>query len=247
MSKKVYLFILFALFSFSFCKEVKREKSPEVLTYYLSEPIPIPEPSGLDLSFNEKGFWVVSDQNSKVYLIDSWGEEIKSFEVMGEDLEGITVVNDSMLAIVLERTGEIVILDTSGNEMNRATLNLEGELNSGLEGITYYPEKKIFYVLNEKNPGLLITLDENLIEQRRDTLNFAKDFSGIFFDDKDNTLWILSDENQEIYKTDLGGKVIREFKIKVKQPEGIALNKDRTKLFLVSDVTGNLYVFDLEL
>lgn len=247
MSKKVYLFILFALFSFSLCKEVKREKSPEVLTYNLSEPIPIPEPSGLDLSFNENGFWVVSDQNSKVYLIDSWGNEIKSFEVNGEDLEGITVVNDSTLAIVLERTREVVILDTSGNELKRATLNLGGELNSGLEGITYNPEKKIFYVLNEKNPRLLITLDENLIELKRDTIKFAKDFSGIFFDDNDNSLWILSDENQEIYKTDLAGKVIREFKIKVKQPEGIALNKDRTKLFLVSDVTGNLYVFDLEL
>lgn len=247
MSKKVYLFILFALFSFSFCKEVKREKSPEVLTYNLSESIPVPEPSGLDLSFNENGFWVVSDQNSKVYLIDSWGKEIKSFEVNGEDLEGITVVNDSTLAIVLERTREVVILDTSGNEIKRATLNLEGELNSGLEGITYNPERKIFYIINEKNPGLLLTLDENLIELKRDTIKFAKDFSGIFFDVKDNTLWILSDENQEIYKTDLAGKVIREFKIKVKQPEGIALNKDRTKLFLVSDVTGNLYVFDLEL
>jgi uncharacterized protein YjiK len=246
MSKKVYLFILFALFSFSLCKEVKREKSPEVLTYNLSEPIPIPEPSGLDLSFDENGFWVVSDQNSKVYLIDSWGKEIKSFEVKGEDLEGITVVNDSLLAIVLERTREVVILDTSGNEMNRATLNLEGELNSGLEGITYNPEKKIFYVLNEKNPRLLITLNENLNELKRDTIKFAKDFSGIFFDDNDNSLWILSDESQRIFKTNLSGIPIEEFKIKVVQPEGITLNKARTKLFIVSDVTGNLYVFDLE-
>ena len=247
MSKKVYLFILFALFSFSLCKEVKREKSPEVLTYNLSEPISIPQPSGLDLSFDENGFWVVSDQNSKVYLIDSWGKEIKSFEVKGEDLEGITVVNDSMLAVVLERTGEVVILDTSGNEMKRATLNLEGELNSGLEGITYNPKRKKFYILNEKNPRLLLTLDENLTELKRDTIKFSKDVSGIFFDDKDNTLWILSDESQEIYKTNLVGKVIREFKIKVTQPEGITLNEDRTKLYLVSDKTGNLYVFDLEL
>jgi len=246
MSKKVYLFILFALFSFSFCKEVKREKSPEVLTYYLSEPIPVPEPSGLDLSFDEKGFWVVSDQNSKVYLIDSWGKEIKSFEVNGEDLEGITVVNDSLLAIVLERTREVIILDTSGNELKRATLNLKGELNSGLEGITYDPVKKIFYILNEKNPGLLLTLDENLTEQKRNTLKFAKDFSGVFFDENDNSLWILSDESQRIFKTDLSGIPIEEFKIKVAQPEGITLNKARTKLFLVSDVTGNLYVFNLD-
>ena len=246
MSKKVYLLVLFALFSFSFCKEVKKEKSPEVLTYNVSESIPVPEPSGLDLSFNEKGFWVVSDQNSKVYLIDSWGNEIKSFEVNVEDLEGITVVNDSTLAIVSEKTREVVILDTAGNELKRATLNLESEFNSGLEGITYNPEKKIFYVLNEKNPRLLITLNENLNELKRDTIKFAKDFSGIFFDDNDNSLWILSDESQRIFKTNLSGIPIEEFKIKVVQPEGITLNKARTKLFIVSDVTGNLYVFDLE-
>jgi uncharacterized protein YjiK len=246
MSKKVYLFIFFALLSFFFCKEVKKEKSPEVLTYNLSESIPVPEPSGLDLSFNEKGFWVVSDQNSKVYLIDSWGNEIKNFEVNAEDLEGITVVNDSTLAIVSEKTREVVILDTAGNELKRATLNLGREFNSGLEGITYNPEKKIFYVLNEKNPRLLITLNENLNELKRDTLKFAKDFSGIFFDDNDNSLWILSDESQRIFKTNLSGIPIEEFKIKIVQPEGITLNKARTKLFLVSDVTGNLYVFDLD-
>jgi len=211
----------------------------------MSEPIPVPEPSGLDLSFEEKAFWVVSDQNSKVYLIDSWGKEIKSFNVDGEDLEGITVVNDSLLAIVLERTNEVVILDTSGTEIKRSALNLGKEFNSGLEGITYDPKKNNFYVLNEKKPRLLLTLDENLTELRRDTLNFAKDFSGLFFDDVDNTLWLLSDESQRIFKTDLRGNKIAEFKIRVKQPEGITLNKARTKLYLVSDITGSLYLFDL--
>ena len=246
MSKKVYLYVFFTLFSVAACTQVKKENSPELLTFYISEPIPVPQPSGIDLSFDEKAFWVVSDQNSKVYLIDSWGKMVKSFKVDGADLEGITIVNDSTLAVVLERTREVVILDTAGNELKRVSLNLEGELNSGLEGITYNPEKKNFYLLNERRPGLLITLDENLIEQRRDTLSFAKDYSGIFFDSDDNTLWILSDENQEIYKADLSGKVFKEYQIKVKQPEGITINKARTKLFLVSDVTGNLYVFSLE-
>jgi len=246
MSKKVFLYVFFTAFIAITCKEVKNENSPELLTFYISEPIPVPEPSGLDLSFDEKAFWIVSDQDSKVYLIDSWGRKSKSFEVEGEDLEGITVVTDSTIAIVLERTREVVILDTAGNELKRASLNLDGDLNSGLEGITYNPKKKNFYVLNEKKPRLLLTLDENLVEQKRDTLNFAKDFSGLFFDGNDNTLWLLSDENQKIYKTDLSGKVIREYRIKVKQPEGITLNKDRTKIYIVSDITGNLYVFNLE-
>ena len=240
------MFIFFALFSFSFCQEVKKENSPELLTFYISESIPVPEPSGLDLSYDEKAFWIVSDQNSKVYLIDSWGKEIKSFKVDGEDLEGITVVNDITIAVVLERTREVVILDTSGNELKRAKLDLEGELNSGLEGITYNRRDKIFYILKEKKPRLLLTLDKNLIELNRDTLDFAKDFSGIFFDDIDNILWIISDESERIFKTNLEGVSIEEFKIKVKQPEGITLNKARTKLYLVSDATENLYVFELD-
>jgi len=224
----------------------KEEEKLKTLTFSLAEEIPVPEPSGIDLTYNEEGFWIVSDQNSKVYLIDIWGKEIKSFKVNGEDLEGITVINDSTLAVVLERTREVVILDTSGKELKRASLDLEGELNSGLEGITYDQKEKKFYLLNEKKPRLLITLDENLIELKRDTIDFSKDVSGIFFDDNDNTLWILSDESQRIYKTDLSGNPIEEFKIKITQPEGITFNKTRTKLYIVSDKTENLYVFDLE-
>ena len=204
------------------------------------------EPSGIDISYDEKGFWVVSDQNSKVYLIDSWGKEIKNFEVNGEGLEGITVIDDGTLAVVLERTREVIILDTSGKEMKRAALELEGELNSGLEGITYDPKEKKFYIINEKRPRLLITLDQNLKELKRDTLNFSKDVSEIFFDDIDNTLWILSDESQRLFNTDISGDLIKEFKIKVIQPEGITFNKTRTKLYIVSDKTENLYVFNLE-
>ena len=238
----VFLISVFITIS---CKN-QDDDSVKTLKFTISEEIPVPEPSDLDLSYDEKAFWVVSDQNSKVYLIDSWGKEIKSFKVDGEDLEGITVINDSTLAVVLERTREVVVLDTSGKELKRAALNLKGELNSGLEGITYDPKGKKFYLVNEKNPRLLLILNANLVEIDRDTLNFAKDFSGIFYDDTDNTLWILSDESQRIFKTDLSGKVIEEFKIKVTQPEGINLNKSRTKLYIVSDFTGNLYVFDLK-
>jgi len=238
----VFLFVVLMAIS---CNN-KEEEKLKTLTFSIAEEIPVPEPSGIDLTFNEEGFWIVSDENSKVYLIDSWGKEIKNFKINGEDLEGITVINDSTLAVVLERSREVVILDTSGKELKRTPLDLEGELNSGLEGITYDPKVKRFYIVNEKKPRLLIALDENLVELRRDTINFSKDVSGIFFDENDNTLWILSDESQRIYKTDLSGNPIEEFKIRITQPEGITINKARTKLYIVSDKTENLYVFDLE-
>lgn len=245
MPKTFYLSILILAAIFTFCGKDKNEKTVKTLFFSLAEKLSVPEPSGLDLTFDETGFWIVSDENSKVYLIDSWGRMVKSFNVDGKDLEGITVIDESRLAVVLERTREVVILDTSGTEIQRAALELKGELNTGLEGITFDPKGKKFYILNEKNPRLLLTLDENLKELKRDTLNFSKDVSGIFFDDLDNTLWILSDESQRIFMTDHSGNPINDFKINVIQPEGITVNKTRTKLYIVSDKTGNLYVFNL--
>ena len=238
------VFLISVLLVFS-CNN-KTEETVKTLTFSLAKEIPVPEPSGIDLSYDERAFWIVSDQNSKVYLIDKWGKEVKNFKVNGEGLEGITLINDSTLAVVLERTREVVILDTSGKELKRAALELEGESNSGLEGITYDPKEKKFYLLNEKNPRLLITLDKDLTELNRDTLKFSKDVSEIFFDDVDNTLWILSDESQRLFNTDLSGVPIKEFKIRVTQPEGITFNQTRTKLYIVSDKTENLYVFNLE-
>jgi len=245
MPKAIYLSILLLAMLFSFCTKSNTEKSVKTLSFSVAEKIPVPEPSGIDLTFDETGFWIVSDENSKVYLIDSWGRVVKSFKVNGEDLEGITVVDDSTLAVVLERTREVVILDTAGIELKRTKLDLEGELNSGLEGITYDKIEKKFYVLNEKKPRLLIAINNKLEELSRDTLNFSKDVSGIFYDSVDKTLWILSDESQRIYKTDLSGNSFQEFKIKVTRPEGITLNKSRTKLYIVSDKTESLYIFNL--
>jgi uncharacterized protein YjiK len=246
MSKIFFFTAFWAVSVVAFSCYQKKTDSVKTLSFSIAEEIPVPEPSGLDLSYDEKSFWIVSDQNSKVYLLDSWGNKIKSFKVKGDDLEGITVVNDSILAVVLERSREVVILDTAGNELKRTKLDLKGDLNSGLEGITYNPADKKYYLLNEKKPTLLITLDENLVELARDTLNISKDVSGIFYDDIDSTLWILSDESHRIYNTDLSGNQIDEFKIIVAQPEGITFNKARTKLYLVSDKTETLYVFNLD-
>lgn len=246
MTRTRFFIIIFFAFFCTFCGNDRKENAEKTLNFSVAERIPVPEPSGLDLSFDGSGFWVVSDENSTVYLLDGWGSVVKNFKVNGFDLEGITIIDDSTLAVVLERSREVVILDTSGLELKRAKINLEGELNSGLEGITYNSKEKRFYILNEKKPRLLITLDQNLMELKRDTLNFSKDVSGIFFDKQNNTLWITSDESQRIFKTDLSGNPIEEFKIKVTQPEGITLNKTRKKLYIVSDNTENLYVFNLE-
>jgi uncharacterized protein YjiK len=223
-----------------------RQESPIAKNLYLQKvtPIKVPEPSGLALTFDGYYFWSVSDSDSKVYKLDLSGNIIKSFIINGEDLEGITVIDSINLAVILERTREVVIVDTSGKEIKRDKLDLKGNLNKGLEGICFDSKTKNFYFLNEKRPGLLIRTDSSFNEIFRKEIKLAKDYSDIFFSKDDNTLWILSDESKKIIQTDLNGNKIKEYRINVEQPEGIVVDYKNKKIFIVSDKKEELYEFN---
>ena len=207
--------------------------------------IQVPEPSGLTASYDNNFFWTVSDDKNKVYRIDKKGTLLSSFDLSGEDFEGIAVIDSITMAVILERKREVVIVDTAGKELGRHQINVKGKLNEGLEGITYDSINKDFYILNEKNPGLLLKYDKSFKEIFRKELKLAKDFSDINFVADDTTLWILSDESSKIINTDLNGNKIIEFKIKVVQPEGLVVDYKNKKVFVVSDKKEELYEFEL--
>jgi len=217
----------------------------ENLTLQKVIPINVPEPSGLAFSYDKKYFWTVGDSDSKIYMLNLNGKIINSFVINGEDLEGVSVIDSIHLAVILERTREVVIVDTSGNEIKRRKFEIEGRLNEGLEGICFDFSTKDFYLVNEKRPGLLIRTDSSFNEIFRKKIELAKDYSDIFFSNDDNTLWILSDESKKIIQTDLNGKKIKEYSIDVKQPEGLVVDYRNKKVFVVSDKKEELYEFNL--
>lgn len=227
---------------------INREDSPIVKSLSLQKvtPINVPEPSGLSYSFDRKHFWSVCDENSKVYKMDLNGLVIDSFKISGEDLEGITVISLNKLAVILERTREVVVIDTLGNEICRSGFYLPGNLNEGLEGICFDKINKKFYLLNEKNPGLLIKTNIDFEIELKKEINFADDFSDIYFAEEDTALWILSDESQKVIKTDLNGKLLEQFYIDVKQPEGLVIDYKNKSVFIVSDKKEELYKFKLK-
>jgi uncharacterized protein YjiK len=224
-----------------------RQESPitEKLSLQKMIPIKVPEPSGFALSFDAKYFWSVGDSDSKVYKLDFNGNVIRSFVINGEDLEGITVIDSTHLAVILERTREVVIVDTSGKEVKRKQFDLKGRLNEGLEGICFDFNTREFYFVNEKRPGLLIKTDSSFNEIFRKELKLAKDYSDIFFSQADNTIWMLSDESRKIIQTDLEGKMIKEYYIKVQQPEGLVVDYKNKRVFIVSDKKEEFYEFKL--
>ena len=217
----------------------------ENLTVQKVIPIDVPEPSGLAFSYDKKYFWTVGDSDSKIYMLNLNGKIVNSFVINGEDLEGVSVIDSIHLAVILERTREVVVVDTSGKEIKRNKFNLKGNLNEGLEGICFDHKTKDFYFLNEKNPGLLIKTDSSFNEIFRKEIKLAKDYSDIVFSNDDNTLWILSDESKKIIQTNLYGDRIREYRINVEQPEGLVVDYRNKKVFVVSDKKEELYEFNL--
>ena len=140
--------------------------------------------------------------------------------------------------------------------------------NKGLEGITLNSTNQHVFVVKEGRPGLLIELDAEcstiLSSRLLTTANgFSHpklgprrlDFSGLSYDSQRDTLWIASDQgqclfhydwnrNQVLQRLDLrlndGGKPKR-----VRKAEGIAVDSERGRVYVVSDRDAELYVFQL--
>ncbi len=241
-----FFMLMLLLVSFTQCKnkETKKSKSSNI-SLIKKIPLKVPEPSGITFNKKENTLLIVSDESSRIYKLQPNGKIKDSLSVNGLDLEGIAYINDTSIVTILERDRAVVILSTTGEELSRFSIDLYGKPNSGLEGVTFNPNNNHLYVLNEKKPGLLLELqlDGKLINKKE--LKFAKDYSGLFFDESENELWITSHESKSIYKCSTEGVVISSYSIDVPQVEGIAIDFDLKKIFLVCDKTQSLFIYSL--
>jgi len=215
------------------------DKSLRVVNTY---NIDIPEPSGLDFSFDRSGLWTVSDKNDKVYLLDMKGNILNSFEADGPDIEGIASINEQTLGLVTETDREIILVSTTGKELRKIDVK-SGNGDSGLEGLAYNRNNKEYYVANEKSPKVIIKLDSTLSEINRYDISFANDLSGLYIDA--GYLWVLSDESRSITKCNLSCEALESWKIDAESPEGIAVDYENRLVYVVSDPQSRLHVFQL--
>jgi len=205
----------------------------------------LPEPSGLYYDNKSNTLWTVSDENSTIYNIDLKGKILESIVVDGFDLEGITMIDDSILVTILERERTVVFINKAGKELKRFKIDISGEPNKGLEGISYNPFNSHLYIINEKEPGILFEIDTSGNIISLDTLRFASDYSGLSNMKANNGLWIISDEEEAIYKYSLNDKIIKKFKVDIEQIEGIAFNDEKSLLYIVSDPLEKLFIYSL--
>ena len=205
----------------------------------------IAEPSGLSYSADRESFFTVSDRGM-LYSMSFNGENAKQLHYTSEDLEGVTVnPNNGRIYVVKERVGELIELDSDGWKIN--TYKIIGDSgNSGLEGVTYDAKRNLFYMLKEKDPNMLIvySLDDGIVKQI--SLDFASDYSGIFYNQSTDKLWIVSDESSTLTRCDLEGNAEKSYALgNLQGIEGIVVNSEETEVFVVSDPSNKLYKISL--
>lgn len=207
----------------------------------------IPETSDLSFGSSTDILYTVSDRTAKVYKITTQGKVLSELSYTGSDLEGVCYVGNQFLYVAEERLRTIIKLDLQGNQLEQKAIPVEkNDENQGIEGISYAIFNQHFYILNEKNPALLIETDENLNVLKSYTLSFANDYSGICVDNVNQQLWIVSDESASITKCTMKGELIESYRIPVSNPEGIAFDPENNEVYVISDTEARLYLFKIK-
>ena len=238
--------LLTPLITFAICNNCFQQNSHSSLLQPMEKyKLNIQEPSGLCFDQSTNSLWIVSDKTSEIYNTDTRGNLLNSISIKNNDLEGITLIGDSIIVTVIEKSREVLFFNKKGKELKRFVINIEGAGKKGLEGITFNPINKHLFIVNEKNPCLLIETDLNGTVLSKKEISFAKDLSGLVYNSKKNELWIISDESKAIFKCKADGTLIKKFNVDIKQIEGITFDFSIGKLFLVSDAEQKLYIFDM--
>ena len=140
--------------------------------------------------------------------------------------------------------------------------------NNGLEGITVNTRDQHVFVVKEERPGLLIELDPDcstILSSRLLTAanGFSHprvgprklDFSGLSYDSRRDTIWVASDKGQCLFHYDWKrDQVLQRLDLefndgdkarRVRKAEGVAVDPERGRVYVVCDRDAELYVFRL--
>lgn len=206
----------------------------------------VPEPSDLCLDRDGVHGWTVSDQTGRVYRLRlSDGVVDRTLDFTGTDLEGVWQdPADASLYVAEEGLRQVVHLDSTGRELGRVEVaGLSGDPNSGLEGITANPANGHFFVVNEKDPALLLSVAPDGRVLASHAIPYLADLSGVTWDAARGQLLLISDQSAAICRVDTAGGLLARYDIDVTKAEGVALDPVTGHLYVVSDDLGRFYEF----
>lgn len=236
--KKSTQFLIAALlvnivFSFKADKAIKIKYSKTFKTA-------VPEPSDACLSATEQSLFVVSD-NGFLFETDLEGKILRKSNIVGIDFEAICLAND-LLYISDESSRKIYCVNPGDLTINKIfNLNYSAARNSGFEAIAFNEASKLFYLVSEKSPIVIRVYNEQFQQVNEISFDATSDISSAYF--YQNNLWLMSDEDHLVMQLDENYKVVKQYDVKILNPEGFFFNK-QGDLTVISDDMAKLYQFE---
>ena len=215
---------------------------------------------GLDGNIKRQKSFDIPENGLEGIALSPTGEFLVT--VKEDNNEIIEIRVDSREVVYRQRLAGLACYETV------AQYFLDTGVNKGLEGVTWNCKTGALFVIKEGNPGLLIEISSNLRTiQSHQLLNEKNgfidtevapdemDFSDICYDRSRDKFWIISDKASRLFLYDWQhNKVTGSAKLsygkdgeyrEVEKAEGITINSDANRLYVVSDKEARLYVFDI--
>lgn len=209
----------------------------------------VPEPSGLLCHPHTGNLWTVSDNNGDLYeILPKGGAVLQRLKTSVDDAEGLGYHPEGGGFIVADEAhSALAYYSIEGDKEKVISLGDIAGLGSkhGLEGLCYVPNTHTYAALAEKYPGMLLQFSGEVQQIKTTHLDFAADYSGLTFDKRYNAFWILSDESATVtlYHPEKG--TLAQYRLPAQKAEGIAINNQKNRLYIVYDNTAALQVFKL--
>lgn len=215
---------------------------------------------GLDGDIHKKKSFKFPENGLEGIALDPTGEFL--FTVKEDNNEIIKIQVDSQEVVYRQHLSEMEGYGAVAHYFSG------GGTNNGLEGVTWNNETGTLFVIKEVNPGLLIEISSDLKAIRSHQLldeqnGFSDtevaadeiDFSDICYDHSRDQYWIISDKARRIFLySGLHNKVMKSAKLsygkggeyrEIEKAEGVAIDPDSCRLYVVSDKEARLYVYDI--
>lgn len=213
----------------------------------------IQEPSGITFHPDRRTLIAVGDEGQVVEL--TLDGEVTASRTIGGDLEAITAdTHRKILYAVEEKEERLFLLDWEtleiSSEIDLQPYVMEAGLgrdrNDGFEAIAFQPAKGTrtgdrLILGHQHHPASLLFfgLEGNpprLAFQKRVDLDI-EEVAGLCLDPKEDSLWLVCDKEERIYKTDNEGVILSFFSLPGNAQEGIVFSPGGD-LFVADDEGG---------
>jgi len=233
--------LLVGLLSSCFSK-VKTQECARDLHLIATYALDIAEPSGLCMY--EGGLLLcVSDEHKEAYVINTQGERQATFAKKGGDTEGVAYDSHTRTIYSADENDGLLRAQSLSDSLTQSWEVIEGS-KKGLEGIALDPANERVFLLKEDQG--LIHFYPSTGEKTIIPLDFAKDYSGLFFEESTKELWILSEESASLNRCSVEGTLIESYDLCISKAEGVVIDTKSGRIYIVSDGEEKLFVFEMK-